>query len=124
MEQLSNAEIAELILLARSSMDTQFQYWISVTFAVVVAGFVAGDRLSQGLRYVVATLYVLASLVLVQRFYFTALSTAELGNRLVESGDPIFPPVGLSIQIPRVAVFALGTIAALYFLLLKRQRRK
>ena len=45
MEQYSPAELSELFLQAQALIDTQFQYWMSITFAVVVAGFVAGERL-------------------------------------------------------------------------------
>ena len=34
--------------MGQAGMDTQFYYWVTVTFAAVVAGFVAGDRLTWG----------------------------------------------------------------------------
>ena len=60
MEQLSNAELAELFLIMESAIYTQFEYWLTITFAVVVAAFVAGKRLNRNLRFALA-LHALAS---------------------------------------------------------------
>jgi len=38
MDQYSPAELLELYFLASSQMDVQFQFWVSITFAVLVAG--------------------------------------------------------------------------------------
>ena len=60
MEQFSPAELAETAFLTRASMDDQFQYWISITFAAVAAVFIAGKRHTQTMRYVIVVIYALA----------------------------------------------------------------
>jgi hypothetical protein len=59
-DQFSPAELAELFILEQSEINQQFEIWMTVTFAVIVASFVAGERLVQRLRVVVATLCVLS----------------------------------------------------------------
>ncbi len=115
MGQYSPAEVAELALLAGASMDTQFQYWISVTFAVVVASFVAGERLSQPMRLLAAILYLLASILLISRFLQFAQTTRMYEIALEDTGNPT-TSAGSLIPITRFLLFGLGTASALYFL--------
>ncbi len=117
MEQFSPAELAELAFLARASMDDQFQYWISITFAVVAAAFIAGKRLTQPMRYVIAVIYALATLLLVSRFVNIAPTVLAVITALEEAGVDFIPPVGWTIVGSRYFIFGLGTVAALYFLL-------
>ena len=121
MDQFSPAELAELALLADSLLSTQFQYWTWVTFAVVVAVFTAGSRLTQNLRYAVAALYLLATFVLTSRFYDIALSGNAFRDGLLEAGIDVLLPVGWSTIIARGILFGSGTLAALYFLLIARK---
>ena len=61
MDQIPTSDLLNLLLTQRASIDLQFQFWLSITFAVIVAGFVAGRRLDLKLRLLAAALYVLAS---------------------------------------------------------------
>lgn len=117
MEQFSAAELAELLYLASGAADAQFQNWITVTFAAVVAGFAAGSRLNLKLRILAAVLYVLASFVIIFRFFREGLSAIAWGAALVDMGVDVVAPVSTAVIIGRGLLFALGTVAALYFLL-------
>ncbi len=120
MEQYSPAELSELFLQAQALIDTQLQYWMSITFAVVVAGFVAGKRLTLRLRCIVGVLYALATFTLLIRTMTTGADAVAIANTLQESGSIIFH-TGPSIILSRLLLFGLGTIAALYFLLVSRR---
>jgi hypothetical protein len=50
-----------------AAIDSQFEFWLTITFAVVVASFLARDQLSRALRVSVATLYLLAVVMLALR---------------------------------------------------------
>ena len=119
MEQYSPAELSELFLQAQALIDTQFQYWMSITFAVVVAGFIAGKRLTLRLRCVVGVLYALATFTLLVSSITTGADAFAIANTLQESGSMIFQTRS-SIAWSRVLLFGVGTIAALYFLLVSR----
>jgi hypothetical protein len=109
------AELSELTLLAQGLIDTQFQYWITITFAVVVAGFAVGRRLSRMLRFVVAGLYVLTTAILVIRTVTTGRATSLIVGTLEDSEALLFAfPV--SVPVLRMIVYFLGTLAAIYFL--------
>ena len=115
MDQISAAELVELFYIRESVIDVQFQYWLTITFAVIVASFVAKGHLNKTLRSAVALLYLLATVVLISRWYYVAMDVAQLFGQLQE--------LGVSTDIPwvtiisRVFLVALGTSAALIFLL-------
>ena len=119
MSDFSSAELVEIIFLARSEMDLQLQYWLSVTFAVVVAAFVAGERLTPMLRYLVTTLYVLATVALTSTFYNSSMTSRQARELLGEAAAII--PAGTQVMvISRALLFGLGSAAAIYFLLRAR----
>ena len=66
--EITEVQLLELLLEVNQDIDTQFQVWISITFAVLVASFVAGPRLTMGARVGIATLYVCASVILYMRY--------------------------------------------------------
>jgi hypothetical protein len=115
VEQISTSDLLSLLLTQRASIDLQFQFWLSITFAVIVAGFVAGRRLELKLRLLTAGLYLLA--------------TAHLGTRWIYDGGvgerwvAVLVSRGVDIGIPwvsvylRMSVMLLGTASALVFLL-------
>jgi hypothetical protein len=115
MDLFSPAELTELVFTREAVIDGQFQFWITITFAVIAANFIAGNRLSARSRYVISLLYALAVLVLVSRWYYVAVEVTTLRRQLAELGVVInFPTV---TAISRVTLVALGTTATLVFLL-------
>lgn len=118
MDQYSAFELTELFYNRGSAIDTQFQYWMTFTFAVIVARFVAGSRLSSRLRAVAAILYAIATLVVLSRWYYAGIDAGAYAEKLRE--------LGISISVPWITVFSRGTLmvlgssAAVFFLLSKR----
>lgn len=117
MDEFSLAELAELLILEQSEINLQFELWLTVTFAAIVASFVAGSRLVQKLRVAAAFLYVLAVIVFVSRVYYAA-NDAELFRAALNQA-------GVAMQTPwvtllsRVSLVVVGTAATLLFLLKK-----
>lgn len=70
MDQVSTSDLLNLLLTQRASIDMQFQFWLSITFAVIVAGLVAGRRVNLKLRLLAAVLYVLATAHLATRWMY------------------------------------------------------
>ena len=90
MEAFSAAELIELTLIANELLDAQFEYWLSISFAAVVATFIGGDYLSRKMRYVLVVLYLLASTLLIFKYlsvlgWTTNISTlsAEVTPRIL-----------------------------------------
>ncbi|HQR47907.1 MAG TPA: hypothetical protein PL152_01150 [Steroidobacteraceae bacterium] len=120
MDQVSTADLLNLLLAQRSSIDLQFQFWLTITFAVLAAAFVAGDRLRWGLRWLAALLYALASAHLILRWMYDGTVgqhwIEELNRRGVDIAIP-WPAVYL-----RMTLMGIGTVSSLGFLLTAAKR--
>jgi hypothetical protein len=121
MDQISTSDLLSLLLTQRASIDLQFQFWLSITFAVIVAGFVAGGRLDRKLRVLAAVLYVLATAHLATRWIYDGGVGERWVNVLVSRGVDIGIPWVAAYL--RMAVMLLGTVSALVFLFRHHRRQ-
>ena len=115
MEAISTAELLEIAILLRDDLEDQFQFWLSITFAVIVASFIAGDRLRYSWRTVIGALYLLATVLFAFRLSESAQNlmlylqpALERGAEWTNSGDLVF--------LLRAAVMLVGTCATIWFL--------
>jgi hypothetical protein len=108
---MTEADLFEIFLNVNQDIDTQFQFWISITFAVLVASFVADERLSRIERVVVTGLYLCAAAILLQR-YMSALSHMQDVFRLFDETGLARPAVPELAGLLRLGLFTLGSLVA------------
>ncbi len=65
---MSEFELHVLISDNLRDMHSMIEFWVSATFAVIVARFVAVDRLGRRVLWVMAVLYVMATLLSFTRY--------------------------------------------------------
>ena len=116
MEQFSAAELAELYYLSISAMEAHFQYWLTITFAAVVAGFVGARYAGIRLRRLAATLYVVTSVFFIFRYYSSAYGFLQWQSALQERDVILDGPIGSYLSVPRLVVWLTGTLIAAYIL--------
>ena len=78
---MSEFELNVLLLSNLENISDQFQFWMTATFAVVVASYTAGNRLSMWARVIVAVIYVTA----VGAFYVRWQGSVDEGIRLIRA---------------------------------------
>jgi hypothetical protein len=122
MNEISNIDLLNLVLAQRSSIDLQFQFWLTITFAVVVASFTAGPRLIQRLRILTCALYILASAHIAARWYSDA-QTAQTWIALLASRGVHYTTPWVAAGF-RMALMVLGTAATVVFLFWQSPARK
>jgi hypothetical protein len=114
MGEIPEVQLLQLFLEVNSDIDTQFQVWVSITFAVLVASFVAGHRLSRFARVGLVALYLCAAAVLLIR-YGRAGSYLSYVIELYAQYE-IVPPAALSVSgaagLLRITLFTLGSFVA------------
>ena len=115
MDSLSTAELLELILNLRSDLGTQFQYWLSITFALLVARYIAGERFQMRWRIFAAVLYGLATAAFGMLYYVSGLNFRIYLAELSKRGDFWTDQSTMIIAI-RMTLFVVGTIGTLWFL--------
>jgi hypothetical protein len=115
METLSSAELLELIATQSALLDSQFQYWLSVSFAVIVASFAAHEQLKAKARVWIGVLYSGISAVFLIRYFSSfelirVLANEAVARELQTGGTPVAGYV-------RGIVWLGGLVTTLWFLL-------
>ncbi len=121
MEQLSPAELLEFILLHESVIDSQLQFWMTATFAIVVASFAARDVLTHRMRLIVSGLYLVATFVFASRWLYQALNILVYATALSDVG--ITMPVPWATIVGRIVLMSFGTLMTLYFVIVSSNRQ-
>ncbi len=114
MEALSVAETIELIRINEEAMATQFQTWLTITFATIVAVFAGRNLLTKLMKWLVTLLYLLASLSVTAMSIYLAENNAQLtailASREVTMAAPIFAGIVF------FALFLAGVGTTVYFI--------
>jgi len=111
------AELIELLQNESASIDMQFQLWMTITSAVIIATFAARHHLSFWMRAFVAVMYTLASATIAIRYANDASQWVFLNNELGSRG--VVYPTFVDLRILRGLVYSCGTVATLIFMFLK-----
>jgi hypothetical protein len=119
---MTEYELHSLINDLFRDMDHMVEFWLSATFAVIVARFVAGDTLSRGVIRIIAFLYLAATSLSITRYGLVAGRTGSYKDQLVAMGlEPFYQPAeqNRTMYVLILTLWFVGTGATLYFLLRK-----
>ncbi len=113
-EELNNEELIQLYEVVTGSVNAQFELWLTITFAVIIASYLAGHRLARSLQYLMATLYAAVSVLL----YLMLLGAMRFSRQFDELnlGVTSESNLVLAIVVLRTSVWILGTIATIVFI--------
>jgi hypothetical protein len=120
METLTTAELYDLIYTIMEAGSTQFQYWLAMTFALIGAAHVAGDKIRMPLKLGVAIVYVCATILFVLLYFVAGTDFNAIVDELRSRGLRPNTPYGPYVLIMRFTVWISGTLLALFFLFRKR----
>lgn len=116
---MSEFELTSLALDLFRDMDTQIQFWMQASFAVIVAVFIVGDRFPAEIRRLIASLYLIASMLAALRWTLTLRRNLAYRDRLMAEGYADIPtdlrlliPINLLIML----MFLGGVLGTIYFL--------
>ena len=112
--EFTREEYIELLGHTTANVNSQFELWLTVTFAVIVASHLAGHRLSKGFQHLIATLYTAVSILL----FLMLLGAVRTARSIIAEAiqDPWSDPVIMAISVLRLGVWILGTVATLVFI--------
>ena len=116
--QLTTEEAIELLALSVDNINQQFELWVTITFAVIVASYIAGHKLSRVFRIWFVTLYLMVSTLL---FLMLASSGFTIQTLIAESPTPLgfdtSDSLSVVIIILRVLVWLVGSAVTVFFIL-------
>jgi hypothetical protein len=116
---MSEFQIRQLLFNSNTIIANQFQFWMAVTFAVVVATYTTGSRLRVWVRHCLATLYIAAVATFYLRYWGAARSFAVQYHQLRQMGADLGGiPQGLPRfdGILRQFVMLAGTVFAVFLI--------
>ncbi len=118
MHEMSQESIYSTLYAALALTDSIFQIWLTLTFAVLVASYVAERRFDWGMYRLVSVLYAFASGILLVRFASAAYQAFYYKNLLRTGGFEPWPVpniVSLTIGIGTFVLLSSGTLGTLWF---------
>ncbi len=110
---MSEAELISAIREASSLMTVEFEYWLTITFAVIVASHVTGKTLGIVPRMVISALYVSATTLFYLKYSGLLPQIAFFFEQLSEMGSNL-PQPGLSTSYLRRGIMIAGTCVGIY----------
>jgi len=113
MNEVTIADLIGLLQNESASIDMQFQLWITVTSAVVIASFAAGNHFSKRMKVFIAVMYALASAAIGLRYANDASQFLFLNHELKLRGV-VYPAV-IDLRILRAIIYVFGTLATSIF---------
>ena len=116
MEAMSVAEAIELIRMNESAMSTQFQIWLTITFSTIVAVFVGRNLLTRVMKWLVSTMYLLASITVIAQSVHLIGSNVRITEVLVKDGIRLNESALAIAGIAGYALFLIGMATTLYFI--------
>jgi hypothetical protein len=111
------SDVFALLQTVTAGIDSQFEFWLTLTFALVVSTFLAGGVLTRGARIVITTLYVLSVYLVWLQQVFHVEQGRYLMSILADLGVEIPRATGELADRTRAVVFFVGSLAAVVFVL-------
>jgi hypothetical protein len=112
-DELTNEELIQLYDVVTGSVNAQFELWLTITFAVIIASYLAGHRLARSLQYLIATLYTAVSVLLFLMLFGAVQFSQQFDLQLGASSDNA---VVQAIVLLRTSVWILGSVATIVFI--------
>lgn len=106
---MSDAELHELIMMAADQMDSAFEFWITVSFGVLIAVHVAKDSIGKPLRLLICGLYLATSMVAILLNIGDVLQIEGYAELMSIPFEGHF--VSVTADTVRFVVYLVGTVA-------------
>lgn len=106
---MSEPELYELIAMHVAQIDASFEFWLTISFAVLMAIHIAGNSMKAALKRLLCGLYLAASIISI---FLTLGDMAQAGEFVRQLPElPTGTPWNTVGQVTRLALYFLGTIA-------------
>lgn len=116
---MSPFDLSILLYEATATIDSIFESWMAVTFAFIVASYVAGNRLSISFKVFVSTLYLACATLLFFRYInFAGQAFHYLAELEKHDISMMKDTSARALGFIRSVVFIGGTFGAIFFLFL------
>ena len=115
MDSLSTAEIYELYFMVQEQLDVQFQYWLSISFALVIATYIGRETIEYKIRRIASILYMVCTVMFFFKYISSMSHAARISMELTLRDIPAENVFGLIVLPLRVIIFVCGTLTTIWF---------
>lgn len=112
---VSIAELYEVYFSALAVMDQILEFWLTASFAVVVASHFMSSNMGRRLALFLSSVYLLFSAVVAARYIIVASKMIEIRDQLIAADGSYFSGLTQFVGIALAALFLLGCSGVLWF---------
>jgi len=106
---MTEAELHELILISAEQIDSSFEFWLTISFGVLIAVHVTKGAIGLRLKTLICALYVSTSAIAILLAIGDATQIAAYAEQLETSFPGYF--VSASSDVIRIIVYVVSTVA-------------
>jgi hypothetical protein len=116
---MSESDLTNFLYLSGEQAANSFQFWLSASFALVMASYFGGGKLNGLVFKLLAIVYLLASVTFASYWISASVQWVEYESRMAQQGyetahlNNIYGWLGGAGMI---STFVIGTIGVLYYL--------
>jgi len=116
---MQESEIIGLLYDLNEILSQDFEFFITLTFAVIVVSFLVGDKIERFAKVVIAILYSCAAIMIFSRYYLFMEQVVYLLRELDKLGSqiPVSDKVTALPTTLRIIIYALGSIMTVILVL-------
>jgi hypothetical protein len=118
---MTEAEALEVTFGANEAMQNAFQYWLSVTFAIIVTAYLGRAHLNRPILVTIGLLYLATAVLFFVDYLHWLAVMRSIENPLAGEYWPYYGKIKSSM---RTGLFLIGTITAEYYLFYSYAQRK
>ena len=106
---MSEAELHELIMMAADQIDSAFEFWLTISFGVLIAVHITKDSIGLHLKILLCALYVSSSSIAILLTIGDVMQIYGYAEQLVKPLKGMGPS-GVS-DVIRLLVYIVGTVS-------------
>ena len=115
---MNDFEIVQLLSEANNAVNANFEFWLSGSFAVLLAFFFTGNKIVGFVKWTLLALYVSASMLFSLRLFLAGAQIQRSLLYLDETDSEILilnPGINTLAGVMYASILLFGTIATVYF---------
>ena len=109
------AETYDTYFLVLNYVDGAIEFWMTASFALVVASYLGAKHFKRTIRIIASSLYLTFSVSMFLRIWIWVQKASELGNILIENGEVLSRSTGIISGSLLLLVFLGGVFATTFF---------
>ena len=114
---MNEFEIAQMLGVALETINANFQFWLSGSFAVLLAFFFAGEKIVGYVKWTLIALYTASTVLFSLRLFIAGAQSQHFVQLLqdMNSDALLTPNINTFIGFLYAFIICTGTIATIYF---------